>query len=82
MVNYEDWKVLVDVEDSTMNKIDDDLWGKYWNVVEHIAVERDMYKHPERVYEMLREFDYKKNGKELSIQFLITMLNYLNGINE
>lgn len=82
MVSDKDWEILVDVENVTMNKIDDNLWSKYWDVVEGIAVERDLYKHPDMVYEMLRTFDYKKNGKELSVQFLITMLNYLNGMNE
>jgi hypothetical protein len=31
----------------------------------------------EKAVELLQEFDYKKNGKELTINFLIFMLNEL-----
>ena len=34
----------------------------------------------ERAVELLREFDYKKNGKKLTIQFLIFILNELYGL--
>lgn len=34
----------------------------------------------ERAAELLKEFDYQKNGKELTIRFLITILNELYGL--
>ena len=34
----------------------------------------------DKVVELLNEFDYKKNGKEETVRFLVWILNYL--INE
>lgn len=31
---------------------------------------------------MLKEFDYKKNGKTLTIHFLAQMIQYFNNLNE
>lgn len=34
----------------------------------------------ERAIELLKEFDYEKNGKDLTVQFLIFILNELYGL--
>ena len=34
----------------------------------------------ERAVELLKEFDYEKNGEDLTIQFLIMILYELNGL--
>ncbi len=34
----------------------------------------------ERAVELLKEFDYEKNGEELTIEFLITILYELKGL--
>ena len=79
MIDEKDWKVLVDVETKIKGKVSPNLWGKYWNVVEKIGRQMDIERRKDEdfkklVLPLLKEFYYEKNGREMTRDFLITML--------